>query len=333
MKKMFLAVRLIAVFSMLVSTLALSSSQSFAKDDVIRLKMGFVDPVTSNYGKGGLRVAEEVKKATNGRIIIEVFGSSQLGNERDMYEGAQLGTVDIATFANAVLSNFIPEVAILDQPFLFQNAVQAHKAVDGKFGDLIKKKAEGQGIHIVGWMESGFRNVFSKKPIKTLADFKGVKIRTMENKTHMAFFSALGAIPTPMASGEQFTALQQGTIDAAENATANVLANKYYEVVKNITRSQHVFVYIGIGVSDKAWKKIPADLRKPFVEAVLRGCEYQRGLLVEANKDAEVQLKKLGVQFYDIDTAALKKQVAPAMSPFLKNIPKDWVNALNESIK
>ncbi|MDR2860693.1 MAG: TRAP transporter substrate-binding protein [Elusimicrobiota bacterium] len=324
------------LFSVLVFALILAfglTSCGGKKKDVLVLKIGLADPVTSNYGKGALRIAEEVKKATNGRIEIEVLGSSQYGNERDMYEGAQLGTVDIATFANAVLSGFIPEVAILDQPFLFNNADEAHKAIDGKFGDMIKEKAQQQNVHIVGWMESGFRNVFSKRPVQTVADFKGLKIRTMENKTHMAFFGALGAIPTPMASGEQFTALQQGTIDAAENATANVLANKYYEVVKNITRTQHVFVYIGIGVSDKAWKQIPDDLKQPFIDAVKRGADYQRQLLVEANNEAEVELVKLGVTFYDIDRAALQKAVAPAMAPFIKAIPKEWINTLNESKK
>jgi len=333
MKKVLKTVKSAIVMSMIMSLTVIAAVANVNAAGEVRLKMGLADPITSNYGKGALRIAEEVKKATNGKVLIEVFGGTQLGNERDMYEGAQLGIVDIATFANAVLSGFIPEVALLDQPFLFKNATEAHKAIDGKFGDLIKKKAEAQGIHIVGWMESGFRNVFSKKPARAISDFKGVKIRTMENKTHMAFFAALGAIPTPMASGEQFTALQQGTIDAAENATANMLVNKFYEVIKNLTRTQHIFVYIGIGVSDKAWKQIPDDLKKPFVEAVLRGCEYQRGLLVQANQEAEVELKKLGVQFYDIDTAALKKAVAPAMAPFLKNIPKEWINTLNESIK
>lgn len=296
-------------------------------DQVIRFKMGLVDPENSNYGMGAKRIAQEVSNATSGKIIIDVFGSGQLGNERDMYEGAQLGTVDIATIANPVLTSFIPEMAILDQPFLFETEEQAHNVIDGKLGDLISQKALEQGIHIVGWMESGFRNCFSIRPLRNLSDFKNLKIRTMENATQIAIFESFGAIPTPMAATEQYTALQQRTIDAGENAIANVLANKYYEVVKNITFTRHQFVFIAIGLSDKAWNRIPDELKPVFVEAVKEGANYQRALLSEANAEAEVELKEMGVTFYNIDRNELKNSASQKMVSFTNRIPKDWIDA------
>lgn len=296
-------------------------------DQVIRFKMGLVDPENSNYGMGAKRIAQEVSNATSGKIIIDVFGSGQLGNERDMYEGAQLGTVDIATIANPVLTSFIPEMAILDQPFLFETEEQAHNVIDGKLGDLVSQKALEQGIHIVGWMESGFRNCFSIRPLRNLSDFKNLKIRTMENATQIAVFESFGAIPTPMPATEQYTALQQRTIDAGENAIANVLANKYYEVVKNITLTRHQFVFIAIGLSDKAWNRIPDELKPVFVEAVKEGANYQRALLSEANAEAEVELKKIGVTFYNIDRNELKNSASQKMVSFTNRIPKDWIDA------
>ena len=296
-------------------------------DQVIRFKMGLVDPENSNYGMGAKRISQEVSNATSGKIIIDVFGSGQLGNERDMYEGAQLGTVDIATIANPVLTSFIPEIAILDQPFLFETEEQAHNVIDGKLGDLIAEKALEQGIHIVGWMESGFRNCFSIRPLKNLSDFKNLKIRTMENATQIAVFESFGAIPTPMPATEQYTALQQRTIDAGENAIANVLVNKYYEVVKNITLTRHQFVFIAIGLSDKAWNRIPDELKPVFVEAVKEGANYQRALLSEANAEAEAELKEIGVTFYNIDRNELKKSASQKMVSFTNRIPKDWIDA------
>ncbi|TKZ36453.1 TRAP transporter substrate-binding protein [Brachyspira catarrhinii] len=296
-------------------------------DQVIRFKMGLVDPENSNYGMGAKRISQEVSNATSGKIIIDVFGSGQLGNERDMYEGAQLGTVDIATIANPVLTSFIPEMAILDQPFLFETEEQAHNVIDGELGELIKQKALEQGIHIVGWMESGFRNCFSIRPIKNLSDFKNLKIRTMENATQIAVFESFGAIPTPMPATEQYTALQQRTIDAGENAIANVLANKYYEVVKNITLTRHQFVFIAIGLSDKAWNRIPDELKPVFVESVKEGANYQRALLSEANAEAEVELKEIGVTFYNIDRNELKNSASQKMVSFTNRIPKDWIDA------
>lgn len=297
-------------------------------DDVIRLKMGLVDPENSNYGMGAKRIAQEVSNATSGKIVIDVFGSGQLGNERDMYEGAQLGTVDIATIANPVLTSFIPEMAILDQPFLFENEEQAHSVIDGELGKLIEEKALAQGIHIVGWMESGFRNCFSIRPLRNLSDFRNLKIRTMENATQIAIFESFGSIPTPMPATEQYTALQQGTIDAGENAIVNVLVNKYYEVVKNISFTRHQFVFIAIGVSDKAWKLIPDDLKPVFVEAVKEGANYQRALLVEANNNAEKELREMGLSFYDVNREELRRAAIPKMVSFTNKIPSNWIEAV-----
>ena len=143
------------------------STDTAASADVITLKLGMVDPDGSNFHKGALAIAEEVEKATEGRIKIEVFAGGQLGNERDMYEGAQLGTIDMFTASNAVLTSFIPEMAVLDQPFLFNDADEAHRVIDGQVGQLIAEKTAAQGVHTVGWMDVGFRNVFSTRPVET----------------------------------------------------------------------------------------------------------------------------------------------------------------------
>lgn len=274
----------------------------------IKLKMAMADPDNSNYAAGARVLQEEVKKATNGRIEIELHAGGTLGGERDTIELTMANNLDIATAANAVLTNFIPQMAILDQAFLWDNIEQAHAAVDGELGDLIKKEALKQGLHVIGFMEAGFRDTFSKKPINTLEDFKGVTIRTMENEYHQAAFKSFGAMPVSMSAKEVFTALQQGAIDAAENAVANCLAGGYYEITKNITRTHHAYVYILIAMSDKAWNKIPEDLRVPFQTAVTKGVQAQRQLLLDANTEAETILKnEKGVTFHDIDQQSLKK--------------------------
>ena len=241
-------------------------------------------------------------------------------------------SLDIATCANSVLTNFIPEMGILDQAYLWKNADEAHAAVDGKLGDLIKEKAEALGLHIIGFEESGFRNTFSTKPIQTMADFKGVTIRTMENKYHQAAFESFGAMPVAMNYNDVFTALQQGTIDACENATANCLNSGYYEVTKNVTFTQHAFVYIVLCMSDDAWNKIPEDLREPFLAAVQEGVEYERNLLNEANDDAIAKLKDLGVSFYDIDIAELHAAYQAKAEEKGFTFDPEWQAAVDEAI-
>ena len=325
LKKRVVALLLVSVLSC-VSHLVAGES--------VTVKLGFVDPESSIYVMGGKKIAEEVAKATNGQVKVEVFSGGVLGNERDMYEGAQMGTIDMCSVVNVVLSNFIPELKILDQPFLFDSVEQAHKVIDGKFGELIDQKAITQGVHVIGWMESGFRNVFSNKPIATIDDFKGFKIRTMENKMQIDTFNALGAVATPMASSEQFTALQQGTIDGCENAVANMYTNRYYEVIKNVTWTNHLYTFIAICVSDRAWNRIPEDVRPAFLEGVKNGVAYQRQLLLDGNEEAVKELKeKYGVQFHDIDMDAVKKAVAPVVANFKKTLDPKVVAIVEEAKK
>ncbi|MCC8190295.1 MAG: TRAP transporter substrate-binding protein [Planctomycetes bacterium] len=318
----------------LVCGLVLVGAAGMADAGEIVFKFGFVDPEGSMYAMGGKRLAEEVEKATDGKIKIEVYAGAQLGNERDMYEGAQIGSIDMCSVVNVVLSSFIPELKVLDQPFLFDTVEQAHKVIDGKLGELVNAKAQSQGVHIIGWFESGFRNTFANKPITTVDDFKGFKIRTMENQMQIATFNALGAIATPMAASEQFTALQQGTIDGCENAIANMLTNRYYEVIKNVTWTNHLYTFIAIGMSDRAWNRIPDDLRPAFMEGVKKGVEYQRQLLLDGNAEAVKELsEKHGVVFHDIDLDAVREVVMPAVADQVAQLDQEWVKVVEEAKK
>ena len=181
-------------------------------------------------------------------------------------------------------------------------------------------------------MESGFRNVFSKTPITSLDEFKGIKIRTMQNPYHMAAFEAFGAIPTAMAAGEQFTALQQGTIDACESAVSNCLNNGFYEVTKNITYTNHAFVYIVVSMSDHAWSQIPDDLRPAFMEAVQKGYNEERALLKKANEDATVILKEKGVTFYETDVNKLQQAYKELAQKKGFTFDPEWQAAIDQVI-
>ncbi len=289
-------------------TAAKTAETPAASADAITFTFSMVDNEQSNYYKGAQAIAEEVSKATDGKIAINVKAGGTLGGEADTLDMAIQGDLDIATCANSVLANYIPEMSVLDQAFLWDSQDQANYAVTHELGDLIAEKAEAQGIHVIGYMESGFRDVFSKKPIQSMADFNGVKIRTMQNDGQLQAFTSFGANPVALAAGEQFTALQQGTIDACENAVSNCWVNKFYEAgVTSVTNTHHSFVYIPICMSDNAWNKIPDDLKTTFTDAVAKGCERQWQFLNEANQEAIGQLEGVGVSFYDIDIPALRE--------------------------
>lgn len=275
--------------------------------DSINFTLALVDNTASNYYKGAMKIAENVEAATEGKITITVQAGGALGGESDTLDMAIQGDLDIASCANSVLANYIPEMNILDQAFLWASTDQANYAVQNELGTLIQQKAAEQGIHVIGYLESGFRDVFAKKPIQSMADFKGIKIRVMQNEGQLTAFTSFGANPIALSSSEQFTALQQGTIDACENAVSNCWINKYHEAgVKSIINTRHSFVYIPLCMSDKAWNKIPEELRDTFVKAVWEGCEAQWQYLDEANDEAQANLEDAGVTFYDINTDEMK---------------------------
>ena len=259
-------------------------------------------------------------------------GGSELG-ERALIEAAMDGELDIATCANSVLTNYIPQMNILDQAYIWKNADEAHAAVDGPVGALIAEKAEPLGLHVIGYEESGFRNTFSTKPIQTLADFEGITIRTMENKYHQAAFESFGANPVPMAYQEVMGALQDGRVDACENATANCLNSGYYEVTKNVTNTQHAFVYIILCMSEDAWSRIPQELQEPFLAAVQEGVSWERNRLDEANAEATEELKKLGVSFYDIDITQLQAAYQEIAQEKGFVFDPQWQAAVDEAIR
>lgn len=307
-----------------------SAGNTATSEESINFTMAMVDNTSSNYYQGAIKIAEAVEKATDGKITITVQAGGTLGGEGDTLDMAIQGDLDIASCANSVLANYIPEMKILDQAFLWDSADQANYAVQNEMGELIQAKANEQGIHVIGYMESGFRDVFAKKPIQSMADFKGVKIRVMQNEGQLAAFTSFGTNPIALSASEQFTALQQGTIDACENAVSNCWINKFYEAgVNSVINTKHAFVYIPLCMSDAAWNRIPEDLRDTFVEAVWEGCEAQWQYLDEANEEARSQLEGAGVTFYDIDTEEMKSAYIAEQQKSSTTYDEAWVAAID----
>lgn len=171
------------------------------------------DTVTYLFGK---KFAELVEEKSKGKIKITVYSSGQLGGDREICESVQNGDIAFVVQNTAPQVNFVPELAVFDLPNLFPNTEVARKVLDGPFFDTIAEKYEESNIKLLAYADQGFRVMTTNKKIETIEDFKGQKIRTMENPYHLAYWEALGANPTPMAFAEVYLGLQQGTIDAQE---------------------------------------------------------------------------------------------------------------------
>ncbi len=235
-----------------------------------------------------------VEEKSDGRIKVEIYPNSSLGDERKMAEAAQLGTLEMAYITTAVLANFDKKFLVFDLPFLFNDSNIARQAVDGELGDAAAADLDKVNLKFLGYAENGFRNVTNnRQPIHSPADLKGIKIRTMENKIHMRSFELMGASPTPMAFTELYTGLQQGTVDAQENPIFLIYASKFQEVQKYLSLTGHVYAP-GVAVMSLAfWNSLPEDLQQIVQDGMYAARDMQRDLLDEQNaKDLE-ELKKL----------------------------------------
>ena len=300
----------IALMAAAVVMMILSLPGFTFASEKITLKFHLEDPPSTTYYLGLMKFKEEVEQKTNGDIIVEVYASGQLGSVKDALEGLQYGTIQCSAAATPAMATFVPEYDCLDFPFLFNDSARAHAVLDGEVGQWLSGlMLERTGIRVMGYMDTGFRNLYARKPIASLADFKGLKVRTMPSDIHMATFSALGAIPTPMDGREVFTALQQGTIDAAENAYSYIVAQKMNEAAGYVIASGHFFGNVAILISEKTYQSLTAEQRTIIDTAAVNCVAYQREAMEAANNKDKETLASLGMKVIEIDRAELRAAV------------------------
>jgi len=261
------------------------------------LKMNISIAQNSHYGVAIDAFAREIDKRTGGRYRIQNFYSGALGAERESIEALQLGTLDLTMTSTGPVPNFVPDIAILDIPFLFRDYAQARAVLDGPIGQDMLQKFDAKGIHGLAWGENGFRNMTnSKHPVVVPEDLKGLKMRTMENPVHIQAYRAFGIIPTPMAFTEVFTALQQGTVYGQENPLSVITSAKLDQVQKYLTLTGHVYSPALILMSKAQWDKLSAADKQIFNEAAKVAVKANRDRIDDDEKKAVADLRAKGMQ-------------------------------------
>lgn len=286
------------------------------------IKLGHVMDTNHHYQKGAEKFKELVEQKTNGRVQVQIYPNSQLGAERAMLEGMQLGTIEMGIITSGALSNFVPEFAVLDLGYLFKDSKQAQEVLNGPVGQELSEKMAQVGIRNLGFLDAGFRSVYAKKPVRTPDDLKGMKIRTMENPAHIALFKALGANPIPMNYSELYTALQQGTVDGAENVVDVFYKSKHYEVAPVFSETNHVYLVVMYMISEKFFQGLPPDIQQAIQEAAREAIQYENSVFVEHRNEAYNKLKEAGVTVVQIDdVTAFQQKAKQSWREVVKNIP------------
>jgi len=308
---------LILVLTLLVTVFAGCSKEATNGSEkvekrVMRLGIGLNED-HPQY-KGLVKFKEELNKRVD-TIDVQLFANSQLGDDRSMMEGLQLGTQEGTCPSTAPIVGFKEEFKVFDFPFLFPDEAAADKILDGPIGQELLDSLSDVGIKGLVYWENGFRNLTNREvAVQSPADMKGLKVRTMENPVHLAAFRALGANPTPMAFGELFTALQQKTVDGQENPIATIYYNKFYEVQGYTTLTKHVYSPFVFMISQKFWDESSKEEQDAIMEAAKLARDHERGLNRTANEELAIELEKEGMKVIELTPENQKAFMEKAQS-------------------
>src|SRR5436309_15380275 len=294
------------------------------------LKMNISVAQNSHYGVAIDAFAREVEKRTNGRYKIQNFYAGALGAERESIEGIQLGTLDLTMTSTGPVPNFVPDVAILDIPFLFHDYAHARAVLDGPIGQELLTKFQAKGMVGLAWAENGFRHMTnSKRPVNVPDDLRGLKMRTMENPIHIEAYRQFGILPTPMAFTEVFTALQQGTVDGQENLLSVITAAKLEQVQKYLSLTGHVYSPALILMSKAQFDKLsPAD-QQAFIDAAKEAVKANRARIDDDEKRAVGELRAKGMAVVDtLDKSKFQTALTPVYADFAKKFGQENIDRI-----
>ena len=302
----------------------------FAAQAQTVLKIGYATSPTSHYGVGSTVFCDEIEKGTEGRYTCQQFPSSALGGEREMIESVQLGTLDLVNTSTGPLGNFVPEVQIVDIPFLFRDYDHARAVMDGEVGQDLLDKMQQRGLIGLAWTENGFRHMTNNvRPIVQAQDANGLKMRTMENRVHMDGYKTFGILPTPMAFPELFTALQQGTVDGQENPIPVILASNFSQVQRHLSLTNHVYSPAVLILSPSVWNQLSDADKQVFLDAAKAGSTAQRQKVNQDESEGIAKLRQDGMQVIEqVDGESFRQAVAPAYAEFAEQFGADNIRAI-----
>jgi len=282
-----------------------------------------------------------VEEKSNGEITVEVYHSGQLGDDRSSTEAVQLGIQEVVVASDANVAPFVPELNVLAFPYLFPNSEVAHKVLDGEIGQELLKSFEEKNMIGLGFMENGFRNITnSKKPIESVNDLEGLKLRVMNNDVHIDFFRTLGANPTPMAFTELYTGLQQGAVDAQENPNALIYQSKFHEVQKYLTETRHVYSAYAFLMNKKFFESLSEEHQKIIQESAEEAVKFQREENARQDEEAKELMIESGIQYNEISEEVfneMREKAQPIIEKYSGKVGEEIVekiyNAVDEASK
>ena len=299
---------------------AVKMPAAFAQAKVV-LKATDVHPLGYPTVEAVVRMGKKLETATNGRISIQMYPSMQLGGEKEMIEQAQVGALQIARISVGPMGPIVPELNVFNLPFMFRDNAHMEKVIDGPIGvEMLKKLSDHPTANLIGlcWMNAGTRNVYnSKKPIKDLADLKGLKIRMMGNPVFVDTMNSLGGNGVAMGFDQLINALQTGVVDGAENNEPSYDSGQHYRYAKFYSKTGHLMIPEILVFSRKSWEGLSKDDQALIQKFATESQQEQRKLWDEKTKEAVVKMKASGITIVtDVDKKAFQASVKPVWDKY-----------------
>jgi len=298
--------------------LAAASASAMAAAETLTLKASDVHPPGYPNVVAVEHLGKKLETATKGRIKLQMFPGGVLGSEKEVVEQTQVGAIQIARISLGVLGPVVPDVNVFNMPFVFRDEAHMRKVIDGPIGEEILQKITGSPARLValGYMDSGSRSLYTKKPVRKPEDLKGMKIRMMGNPLFVDTMNAMGGNGISMGHTEVFGALQTGVIDGAENNPPTLFTSNQYTTVKYYTQTQHLIIPEIFVMSKVTWDKLSKDeqalVRKFSREAQME----QRGLWDKSVADYTAKLKAAGIEFINTDNKPFYDATAPVRAKY-----------------
>ena len=276
------------------------------------LKLGHTQDTGHPVHLGMEHMKTRLEELSGGRVTMDIYPSSVLGNETQCIEQLQDGSLAMTKTSAAAIENFIPIMSVYSMPYLFRDSDHYWSVLEGEIGKKLLKSGESKFLRGLCYYDAGSRNFYTKaKPIKTPDDLKGMKIRVMNSRTAVDMVKAMGGSPTPIPFGELYSALSQGTVHGAENNPPSFTSSKHSEVCKHFSLDGHTRVPDILMMSTKVWDKLDPQVQGWVKQAAKDSTAYQRKLWEEKTQESLEEARKADVTIYEVDTAAFAAKVAP----------------------
>jgi len=295
--------------------------------EVIEISYGHGFMPETPHHKAALKFKEEVERKSNGSVIVNLFPSGQLGSAREMFEGVQMGTQEIALLPTARISGFAPELQLFDLPFLFPSRTIAYDIMDGEVGTALLDALSAQSVKGVAFYEDGFKHFTSNKDLSSLSAFNGQKFRTMESPIIMSQFKAVGANPVPIDFAELYNSLQLGVVDGQENPLVTIDNMKFYEVQKYLLLSEHAYLGHVLIFGDEWFNSLPEDIQKILYETGREVAVWQRAEVQKEETKYLQNIKAFGTEILELSDEEREK-----MKEATKDVHQEYVKLFGDTL-